>query len=232
MTFDLAEYASRPRVIDGAWGTQLQQCGLGAGVAPELWNLANPEAVEQVAGGYVQAGADVIITNTFGGNSFVLVKHGAADRTEELVAAGVAISKKAVAGTDTKVFASVGPTGSIVMMGDVEPEKISEAFSQSAAAADSAARGRDGSGRRAICRRDISASPAGTRARTDDAAARRRVGATGRCPRDHGGRAARLGDGNGGHAGKDCRRAYQESGMAQGKSTARSRLPLAAVGVV
>ncbi len=133
MTFDLAEYASRPRVIDGAWGTQLQRRGLPAGACPELWNVDNPDSVRDVAAGYVQAGSDVILSNTFGANRFILAAHDAGDRAAELAQAGAAISR-AAAGDAVKVFASIGPSGKIVMMGDVPPEELSAAFAETAAA--------------------------------------------------------------------------------------------------
>ena len=133
MSFDMHEFASSVRVIDGAWGTELQKRGLQAGALPELWNVENVQAVEAVAAGYVGAGSDVILTNTFGANSFVLSAHGLADRAPELAEAGAAISKRA-AGAEAKVFASIGPTGKIVMMGDVPAEEITVAFAETAAA--------------------------------------------------------------------------------------------------
>jgi len=135
MALDIASYAARVRVTDGAWGTQLQSLGLPPGACPELWNVENPAAVERVARGYVEAGSDVILTNTFGGNRFVLAGHGAAGRAAELTAAGVAISRRAAAGTDVLVFASLGPTGKLVMLGDVAPDEIAAAFAECAAAA-------------------------------------------------------------------------------------------------
>jgi len=95
---------------DGAWGTELAERGLGAGHVPELWNADRPDAVEAVARGYVEAGADIILTNTFGGSRWKLEKSGLADRTAELNRLGVEISKRA-AGDAALVFASVGPTG-------------------------------------------------------------------------------------------------------------------------
>jgi len=131
MEFDLQSFAAMLRVSDGAWGTQLQARGLPAGSAPDLWNVDYPGSVEEVAQGYVEAGSDAIITNTFGANRFVLDAHGAGGRVAELVEAGVGISRQA-AGDDVKVFASIGPTGKIVMMGDVPPEQISAAFAEAA----------------------------------------------------------------------------------------------------
>ncbi|MHC4982721.1 MAG: homocysteine S-methyltransferase family protein [Planctomycetota bacterium] len=131
MPLDLKAYSSKLRVTDGAWGTQLQARGLSAGAAPELWNSEKPEAVEDVARSYVEAGSDIILTNTFGGNKFILAPHGAAEHAGVLCEAGAHISRRA-AGTAVKVFGSIGPTGKVVMMGDVPEEELTEAFAQAA----------------------------------------------------------------------------------------------------
>jgi len=133
MIESLETFAQTTRVTDGAWGTELQNLGLDPGVSPELWNTDNPSAVESVAASYVRAGSDVILTNTFGGNRFVLAPQGAGDRAAELSEIGTAISRRA-AGDGVKVFASLGPTGKIVMMGDVPVEDILAAFAEQAAA--------------------------------------------------------------------------------------------------
>jgi 5-methyltetrahydrofolate--homocysteine methyltransferase len=130
---DLKTYCATIRVSDGAWGTELQGKGLPGGTAPELWNVENPEAVEAVAMSYVEAGSDVILTNTFGGNRFALSPHGAGDRVRELVEAGAAISRKA-AGPNVRVFGSIGPTGKIVMMGETPEEELASAFREAASA--------------------------------------------------------------------------------------------------
>ena len=134
MSLNMKSFAAKTRVSDGAWGTQLQLQGLEAGAAPELWNTENPSAVQAVAESYVQAGSDVILTNTFGSNRFVLARHGAEGRAAELTEAGVALSRKA-AGDSAKVFASMGPTGKIVMMEEVPNEEIAAAYEQIARAA-------------------------------------------------------------------------------------------------
>jgi len=133
MNESLEMFAQTVRVTDGAWGTELQKLGLDPGVSPELWNTENPSAVEAVATSYVRAGSDVILTNTFGANRFVLAPQGAGDRAAELAEIGTAISRRA-AGDDAKVFASIGPTGKIVMMGDVPPEEFVAVFAEQAAA--------------------------------------------------------------------------------------------------
>ena len=131
----------RPVLIDGAWGTELQKQGLKPGESPEALNLEKPEIVEAVATAYVEAGSQIIITNTFGGNSFTLERHGLADRVEEVNRLGAEISKRA-AGDRALVFASMGPSGKMLMMGDVTEEELFAAFANQATAL--AAGGADG----------------------------------------------------------------------------------------
>lgn len=133
MELDLREFAQQPRLVDGAWGTLLENRGLPSGMAPDLWNLENPEAIEQVARSYVETGSEIILTNTFSSNRFALESHGAADRVGELARAGVEISRRA-AGDDAKVFASIGPTGKIVMMQEISPDDFLAAFQEAARA--------------------------------------------------------------------------------------------------
>jgi 5-methyltetrahydrofolate--homocysteine methyltransferase len=135
MSFDIRAFAAKLRVSDGAWGTQLQALHLPGGACPELWNVERPDVVATVARGYVEAGSDVILTNTFGANRFVLERHGLGDRAAELMEAGVAISRKA-AGPVVKVFASMGPTGKIVMMDEMPADQVTAAFAGQAAAAE------------------------------------------------------------------------------------------------
>lgn len=134
MPLNLSEYASTVRVIDGAWGTELHKLDLPAGYAPEFWNVKNPSAVSLVAKSYVRAGSDIILTNTFGANKYVLASHGAADMVDELSQAGAEISRRCAdaAKRGVKVFASIGPTGKIVMTGDVSEEELAQAFAQQA----------------------------------------------------------------------------------------------------
>lgn len=123
----------RPVLIDGAWGTELQKQGLKPGDSPEALNLNQPEIVEAVAASYVKAGSRIIITNTFGGTRFTLERHDLADRVAEVNRAGAALSKHA-AGDQALVFASLGPSGKMLMMGDVTEEELLEAFSEQAQA--------------------------------------------------------------------------------------------------
>ena len=138
----IADLLSRGTVVtDGAWGTQLQSQGLPVGACPDAWNLSHPDAVESVAQAYVAAGSQIILTNTFGANRFILARHDLADRVAEINAAGVEISRRA-AGGRAKVFASMGPSGLMLMMGEASEDDLQAAFLEQAAAM--AAAGADG----------------------------------------------------------------------------------------
>ena len=125
--------ASGPVVTDGAWGTQLQARGLEVGRAPDGWNLAHPDRVEEVARAYVEAGSQVILTNTFQASRFALARHGLAEKVAEINRTGAEISRRAAAGR-ARVFASIGPSGVVLMMGEVTPEELQDAFRQQARA--------------------------------------------------------------------------------------------------
>ncbi|NIA06190.1 MAG: methionine synthase [Actinobacteria bacterium] len=130
MPIDLSELsAAGPVLTDGAMGTQLDALGLPAGTPPELWNLDNPQAVGSVHSAYAQAGSEVVLTNTFQANSIVLARHGLDKRTADLNKAAVEISAEAV-GMDALVFGSVGPTGKMLITGEVTETELTRAFAQ------------------------------------------------------------------------------------------------------
>jgi 5-methyltetrahydrofolate--homocysteine methyltransferase len=116
-------------ITDGALGTMLQAAGLEPGVCPESWNIDYPERVEAIARAYAEAGSTAVETNTFGGSRFKLVHYGFENRVTEFNRAAVEITRRAV-GPDGIVLGSVGPTGVLLMMGDVTEEELYEGFKE------------------------------------------------------------------------------------------------------
>ncbi len=125
--------AAGPLVTDGAWGTELQRRGLAIGAGPEAWNLEHPDKVEEIARAYFEAGSQIISTNTFGANRFILARHELAEKVAAINRSGVEISRRAAAGR-ALVFASMGPTGVVLMMGQVAMEELQAAFAEQACA--------------------------------------------------------------------------------------------------
>jgi 5-methyltetrahydrofolate--homocysteine methyltransferase len=114
-------------ISDGAWGTFLHERGLQPGECPELWNSTHRDDVFAIAKSYIDAGADIILTNSFGGSPAKLEHYGLQDRTAELNETAAAISREA-AGTDHLVLGSIGPTGVMLMMGEVSEETLYDGF--------------------------------------------------------------------------------------------------------
>lgn len=114
-------------ISDGGWGTFLHELGLKAGECPEEWNVTHREEVLGIAKSYIEAGSDMILTNTFGGHPIRLEHYGFQDRASEFNEAGTKISREA-AGDDHFVLGSIGPSSAILMMGDVPEEKVFDGF--------------------------------------------------------------------------------------------------------
>ena len=112
----LLQEAVRERrlVCDGAMGTELMLAGLESGGCGELWNLTNPDRVLAIQRRYVEAGADCLITNTFGGSRTVLNRHGVAGKVREINQAGARIAREALGARPGYVLGDIGPLGAIL----------------------------------------------------------------------------------------------------------------------
>lgn len=116
-------------VSDGAWGTFLHNMGLRPGECPESWNLEYPERVSQTAKAYVDAGARIVGTNSFGGSRYKLAHYGLAEKAFQINEAAAALSKEACGGRAV-VIGSTGPTGKMLIMGDVTEKDLYDAFAE------------------------------------------------------------------------------------------------------
>jgi 5-methyltetrahydrofolate--homocysteine methyltransferase len=130
--------ATRPVLLaDGAMGTSLFAEGLETGASPEFWNLEQPERVRGVHRSFVEAGSDLILTNSFGGNRYRLMLHGAEDRVAELNRAAAQLAREVAdaAGRPVLVAGSMGPTGEIFApIGALDQAAGAAAFAEQAAA--------------------------------------------------------------------------------------------------
>lgn len=117
-------------VFDGAMGTRLQKLGLPAGHPPEEWNLSHPEEVLKVHVSYVEQGADMIQTNTFGGNRIRLARHGLGERLVDILREGVRLAQSALR-PGVLLAASLGPLGEFMEpFGDLTEEKVRDTFGE------------------------------------------------------------------------------------------------------
>ena len=116
-------------ITDGAWGTELQKLGLPSGEHPDFWNLTHPDRVGEVASRYVAAGSTVILTNTFRSNRIALGARGEGVDVAGLNTEGVRISRKAASGR-ARVFASIGPSGKMLMSEEVTESELADAFAE------------------------------------------------------------------------------------------------------
>ena len=121
-------------IADGATGTMLMSAGLPAGAAPELWNVKRPEQIIALHRSYLQAGSQIILTNTFGGSRIKLDKFGLGGRVHELNLAAVSLAKQASQGL-AYVAGDIGPSGELMQpMGSLTYEVAFQAFAEQAAA--------------------------------------------------------------------------------------------------
>src|SRR5262245_46302538 len=128
--------AIKTRVLlgDGAMGTQLQRAGLEPGGCGEAWNLDHPDRVLTIQRGYVNAGSDILLTNTFGGCRIMLNRHEQGERTAEINRAAVAIAREALGGRGF-VLGDIGPFGGLMEpYGEIARADVESAFREQARA--------------------------------------------------------------------------------------------------
>ncbi|MBT5552491.1 MAG: betaine--homocysteine S-methyltransferase [Ilumatobacter sp.] len=126
-------------LIDGAMGTELFARGLGSGDPPEMWNVDHPDRVTAVHADYINAGSDIVLTNSFGGTGFRLKLHKLDDRCIELNRAAAQVARAAAdahlaeTGRRVLVAGSMGPTGELLEpMGSMTPATCADAFREQA----------------------------------------------------------------------------------------------------
>jgi 5-methyltetrahydrofolate--homocysteine methyltransferase len=129
--------SSKVVLADGAMGTMLQQAGLPAGESPVVWNVERPERVRAVHRAYLDAGAQILLTNTLVASRFALAKHGMESRADEINRAGAAILRAEVetAGVDALVAGDIGPSGEMLApLGSLQFDDAVAGFAEQAAA--------------------------------------------------------------------------------------------------
>jgi 5-methyltetrahydrofolate--homocysteine methyltransferase len=131
----LEALSERRLVCDGAMGTQLMLAGLANGDCGEAWNLTHPDRVLEIQRRYAAAGADCLISNTFGGSRLMLKRHGRADDLRAINAAGARIAREAFGDRVGFVLGDLGPLGAILEpYGDLSQEEARAAYEEQARA--------------------------------------------------------------------------------------------------
>jgi 5-methyltetrahydrofolate--homocysteine methyltransferase len=128
--------SGKPILLDGAMGTMLMEAGLDLGDCPEEWNVLFPEKIKDIHREYIQAGSQIILTNTFGGSSVRLNSHGMSDRVFEFNKAAAHIAQKEAkdSGKSVLVAGSIGPSGQILApLGTLSFEDAQKSFADQAA---------------------------------------------------------------------------------------------------
>ena len=120
-------------LADGAWGTEFFKRGLMQGSPPDEWNLTHPEIVREITRDYLDAGASIILTNTFGANRCRLEAHGLSGKVREINIRAAELAREVV-GQRVLVAGDIGPSGRIMAMGEVTSGDLAEAFTEQARA--------------------------------------------------------------------------------------------------
>ncbi|HWQ46995.1 MAG TPA: homocysteine S-methyltransferase family protein, partial [Longilinea sp.] len=136
-TFLEALAGKKPLLSDGAMGTMLHQRGISFETCFDELNLTNPSVVGEIHRAYIDAGSNIIQTNTFGSNPFKLAKHGLEAKLEEINVAGADLARRVISGSFKEVFIAgdIGPLGvRMAPFGRVQPEQARAAFREQASA--------------------------------------------------------------------------------------------------
>jgi methionine synthase I (cobalamin-dependent) len=123
----------RPLLADGATGTNLFAMGLTSGDSPELWNAEHPDRIESLHQAFVDAGSDIILTNSFGANRRRLMLHGLEARVRELNCLAVRNARKVAKSAERPVVVagSVGPTGDLIApLGPLSEDEAVDVFTE------------------------------------------------------------------------------------------------------
>ena len=126
-----------PILADGGMGSTLFSLGLEPSIVPELWNVKHPEKIQGIHGDYIRAGAQIILTNSFGGNRIRLTLHGVEDRVVELNRAAARLARAEADAADHPVVVggSIGPTGSLLApLGALTLDQAQATFKEQAGA--------------------------------------------------------------------------------------------------
>lgn len=133
----LQRLTSEVLVLDGAMGTMLFEAGLTDGACPELWNETRPEVVAGIHRAYLEAGSDIVATNTFGGTRLKLAPYELQHRARELNLLGARLARS-VCPPGTYVAGSIGPSGhlpdTLQPLGDVSADELRDNFTEQALA--------------------------------------------------------------------------------------------------
>jgi 5-methyltetrahydrofolate--homocysteine methyltransferase len=131
--FEKALQSEKALLLDGAWGTEFFQRGLMPGCPPDEWNLTHPEIVQAITSDYLTSGSRVILTNTFGANSFRLEPHGLSDQVSTINRTAATLAREVL--RDAALLAGdIGPTARFLALGEVSADELHRVFSEQAVA--------------------------------------------------------------------------------------------------